>query len=156
MPELILLDEALEGILDAIVAALKEATKEDGLLEGVQTIVRGDRARPNPDQPAIWVYAMPADPDHSQRSYAELFKMDVALLAIVKDSEPEDGYKAANKFAARARSVVLKDRSLGKRKYVQDVRSGRYEPSGPTMQKDTLFAALAFVQVHFLILENNP
>lgn len=156
MPELIRLDEALEDIIDAVVDVLQKEVKEEGDLEGVETIVRGDRTRPAPRPPTIWVRCLDAIPNHERRSYAEMWALDVLLIAVVKSDDPEEGYRKATALAARARSVVLKDRSLGLRGFVQDVRSGRFEPSGPDLQNDTLIAASAVVQVHFTILETNP
>lgn len=157
MPELIKLDEAIEGILDGVIDALEAARAEDGELEGmVNTVVRGDKSRPAPIPPTIWVRGMPMTCDHSQRSYAEKWTFDILILGIVKNNDPEQAYREANELTAKARSVVLKDRSLGKRKYVQDVRSLRFEPSGPETGNESLSAAAATIQVHFVILENNP
>jgi len=156
MPELIKLDEALDGIMTGIVDLITNATGEEGALQGVETVVRGDRSRPAPVTPAVWVRGMTASCDHTQRSYAEKWVIDVLILGIVKNDEPEQGYKKATELAAKARSEVLKDRCLGNRKYVQDVRSGNFEMGGPDLQNETLFAATAIVQVHFVIMEKNP
>jgi len=156
MPEKIRLDEALEGIMDGIVNALEQNRGPGNDLEEVKTIVCGDRSRPAPQTPAVWVRALTASCDHSQRSYAEKWQVEIIILAIVKNNQPEDGYREATSLAARARSVVLRDRTLGKRAYVQDVRSGNFEMGGPNLQNESLFASTATIQVHFVILENNP
>lgn len=156
MPELIRLDEALEGIMEGIGGTLDQNRGPGNDLEGVKTLVIGDRSRPAPTTPAIWVRGLTASCDHSQRSYAEKWQVNILVLAIIKNANPEDGYREATALAAKARSVILKDRTLGNRKYIQDVRSGNFEMGGPNMQNESLFAATATIQVHFVILENNP
>lgn len=156
MPELIKLEAALEGILDGIMDQLEAENGEEGELSDVNTFIRGDKTRPTPVPPTIWVRGLTATPDHTQRSYAEKWMADFIILAIVKKEDPEQGYKDANALAARARSIVLGDRTLGNRNYVQDVRSGQFEMSGPHMQNDTLSAATAIIKVSFVILERNP
>lgn len=160
MPELIWLDEAVEGILDGCKSVLEKEIAEDGDLEdfGIEGVIVGDSARPAPRPPALWVRMLQATCDHSQRSYAEKWVVDVLIIAIIRDNDPATGYRTVNKLASRARSVLLKDRSLGNRKYVQDVRSLRYDPSGPVLPgtNESLHAASATIQVHFVILEQNP
>jgi len=152
MPELIKLEEALEGIMEGIV----EAIRTSRTLDHVKNIIYGDKSKPGPTPPTLWIRGLQARPNHSQRSYAEKWEFDVLIMAIVKNSDPEKSYKEANALAARARSAVLRDRTLGKRRYVQDVRSGTFEPSGPDMRNESLSAATAVIQVHFVILEENP
>lgn len=156
MPELINLEDALEGIMDGIEAAIRAAINPGQPLAGIKTVIRGDRARPAPLPPTIWFRGMSASCDHAQRSHAEKWTFDVLLLAIVKNDDPAEGTREATALAARARTAVLKDRSLGQRRYVQDVRSINFEMSGPNLQNESLFAATATLQVHFIILENNP
>ncbi len=154
--ELKKLHEALEEILDSVVDLIEAENGKNKDLGVKAQIVRGDRARPTPKPPAVWVRGMPATPDHTQRSYAEKWILPIILLAIVQNANPEAGSKDATELAARARSIVLGDRTLNNRAYVQDVRSGRFEMSGPATQRDDLFAATAMVDVIFVILERNP
>ena len=156
------LDEAIEEVIDAVVSALKaeitlhESEDEEAaapLLEANLTIVRGDRSRPRPATPAIWVFPEAASIEHNPRTLAETWRLPIALVSIWKDDDPEEGYKMASSLAARARSVVIRDRSLGKRSYVQDTRSGRFEASAPWHSEGSLFAALALIEVIMLIRE---
>jgi len=142
--------------MDGIMDRLKPAIGAGNALEGVKTLIRGDRSRPAPTTPAIWVRSLTASCDQSQRSYTEKWTLNVLVLAIVKNNDPEKGYMEATTLAARARSEILKDRTLGKRAYIQDVRSGNFEMGGPNLQNESLFAATATIEVHFVILENNP
>lgn len=149
MPELIKLDQAIDGILEAITDKLIEA-------ELAESVVRGERARTTPAIPALWVYGIQATPNHDRRSYAEMWVFEVAIVAVVKSDKPEDGAIEATTLAAKARSEIIKDRSLGNRNYVQDTKSGRFEPNGPDMNKNNLYAASATIMIEFTILENNP
>ena len=154
--ELKKLHEALEEILDNIVSLLEDENGKAKELGLKVQIVRGDRSRPAPRPPTVWVRGMPAVPDHTQRTYAEKWTLPILLLGMIQNTDPEKGYKEATELAARARSIVLGDRTLNNRAFVQDVRSGRFEMSGPATQRDDLFAATAMVDVVFVILERNP
>lgn len=149
------LDEAFEAIIDSITNMLIVASGGGGLLEGVRAVVRGDRARPRPDVPAIWVFAEMVNPEHNPTTIQESWSLPVVLAAIVKSEDPEEGYRMASSLAARARSVVLKDRTLGLRQVVQDTRSGRFEPGGPWHREGNLYSAVAVLQVTFRIREGG-
>lgn len=149
------LDEAFEAIIDSITNMLIAATGGGGLLEEVRAVVRGDRARPRPDVPAVWIFAETANPEHNPTTIQESWSLPVVLAAIVKSEEPEEGYRTASSLAARARSVVLKDRTLGLRQVVQDTRSGRFEPGGPWHREGNLYSAVAVLQVTFRIREGG-
>lgn len=155
MPAKINLNEAIEEIITAVVNKLQAATVEGQPLEEVESVVRGDRARPRPPVPSLWVFAETAQPQHSPRTIAETWHLPIVITPVVKESEePEDGYKKATELAAKARSIVIKDRSLGLRAYVQDVRSGRFEPSAPWHRRETLYSAVAVILVIFTICED--
>lgn len=149
------LDEAFEAVVDAITNMLTAATTGVGLLSDVKAIIRGDRARPRPATPAVWVFAEAANPAHQPTTIQESWTLPVVLAAIVKSEDPEEGYRLASSIAARARSVVLADRTLGLRQVVQDTRSGRFEPGGPWHQEGNLYSAVAVVQVTFRIREGG-
>jgi hypothetical protein len=149
------LDEAFEAIIDSITNMLIAACGGGGLLEGVRAVVRGDRARPRPDVPAVWVFAEMVNPEHNPTTIQESWSLPVVLAAIVKSEDPEEGYRMASSLAARARSVVLKERTLGLRQVVQDTRSGRFEPGGPWHREGNLYSAVAVLQVTFRIREGG-
>lgn len=143
---------ALDGILTGVIEKLTAAKEEYGALEDVDEIIRGDRARPHPRVPTIWVYPDAATPTHVT-SQQEAWTLPVMLVAVVKNDDPDKGYTAATDLAARARSVVLEGRGLESRDYVQDIVSGRFECSGPWYRDGVLFSAIAVVEVKFRILE---
>lgn len=150
-----MLHEALGEILDAVVETLKGANVKGGLLEEVETIVRGDRARPRPSLPGLFVYADVARNEHAHRALHETWALPVIIVATVKnDDDPEEGYREATALAARARSVAItKGRRLGL-DFVQDVASTQFEASGPWMREGSLFLSAATIEVRFTILEN--
>jgi hypothetical protein len=142
------LDEAINDILDSIVKTLKESEN----LTGVNDIVRGDRHKTKPEVPAIWVFADTATQSHAT-SLVERWVMPVILCAIIKDDDAESGYKNATQLAAKARSEVLKDRTLGLREFVQDTQSLRFEPSAPWLNQGNLYCSNAVLNVFFNIRE---
>ncbi len=149
------LDEAFDSIMTKIEEKLSEATAEGGLLHEVKSIVRGDRARQQPLTPAIWIFAEPANPTDASTSIREVFSLPVVLTAIAQSDDPVEGYSKSSELAAKARSVVLKDKKLVSelRGTVQDTRSGRFEPSGPWHREGRLYGAVAVVNVIFIIKE---
>lgn len=151
------LDEAFEAIITAIVQELEEEKEKgsDGLLEELETIIRGDRARPRPATPALWVFAEQANPSHDTSAIQESWELPVVITPVCKSDDPEDGYRQATRLASRARSVVMRNRTLGLRPTVQDIKSGRFEPSAPWHSDDkrSLFTAVSVVVVKFRIKE---
>ena len=147
------LDEALNGILEASADLLREAAVVKGLLEGVTTVVRGDRARPTPRPPSIWIYPEGATPNHRAMSIREEWDLSLILVAQVQNDNPDEGYQQVTALAAKARSVMLRDRTLGMPELVRDVKSGRFEPSGPWHREGNMFGAGAVVVVTFITNE---
>lgn len=143
------LNEAYAAVIDAIEVAVVAAKEE----LGIEEVVRGDRARPRPPTPCVWIFSEPAMVDHSKTTNRERWKVPVILAAIVKEEEPEDGYANASDLAAQVRSKVLADRTLGIRAVVQDVQSNRFEPSAPWHNEGNLYASVAVVDVIFLVKE---
>ena len=147
------LDEAFEGIITNITEMLEAETQEGHLLEEIEEVVRGDRARPRPRTPSLWVFAERANPTHTPSSMQESWELPIVLTPVIKTDLPEEGYKEASELAAKARSILLKNRTLNLREVVQDTRSGRYEPSAPWHNEGQLYSAVAVVIVTFRIRE---
>ena len=147
------LDEAFDEIMTAILDKLEAEAVAGGRLEGIEEVVRGDRSRPRPNVPAIWVFAERANPDPNPRTIAETWTLPISLTAIYKSDDPEEGQKESTRFSALARSVVIEDRSLGLREFVQDTRSGHFEPSGPHHNRGSLWGSVAQVVVKFVTCE---
>lgn len=102
------LDAMVEAVLDGIADALDAAIAETGGgLDEVATVVRGDRARPLPEMPALWVIPQAAVYEQSDFGDDEQWTLDVTIAALVKSDEPETGANTARRLAARARKVGL-------------------------------------------------
>ena len=147
------LSTALEEILDKVKELLEAAVGDGKSLAGIKEVIRGDRHRTKPDVPAIWIFADTATVAHPPMALAEKWTVPIVLSAIVKENDVEKGYKGATEFAAKARSVILKDRTLGLRNFVQDTQSARFEASAPWLRQGSLFASNAVVNVIFTVLE---
>lgn len=157
MPDVIYLEDAIEAILDAIVGALDDAREESSPpsldLSEIQTIVRGDRARPQPKMPALWVVPEPAVADHTTHGLAEAWTMPVTIAALVSSDDPEQGARDCVRLAARARTVVLRARRLGLA-YVQDTVSTRMDAAARSSERNrNLHWADATISVRFKIWE---
>lgn len=147
------LDQAIKEIIDSIEATLKVATGKGKALEDIKEVVKGERHRTKPPVPALWIFTEIATIEHSS-ALVERWTLPVIISAILKENDPEAGYEKAREYAAKARSEVLADRTLGLREFVQDVQSNRFEAGGPWLREGTLFAANAVISVMFRIKEN--
>lgn len=155
MPAAIRLDQALDGIYDAFVAALEAEIKTGGLLDGVTSVNRGDKSRTSPYPPCLWVWGSTMTP-HSPGStitHAEIWEIPITIVSVVKDDDPELAFAEANRLAAKARSAIKKTRGLGLA-YVNDTRSGRFEPASPYYRDDKhQTSAAAEMIVRFVVME---
>ena len=144
------LDEAVEAIVDAIVEAVTGEAVAGGDVDAV-SVVRGDRARPMPELPAVWV--VPDQAVHNGTTYGdeEQWDLGVALAGMVSADDPEEGGRAAARLAARARSAVLVDRTLGL-EYVIDVKSTLFDSSSRSSERNrNIHWADATIQVTFSV-----
>ncbi len=149
------LDDALDAIVTELVSLVQAEVDRgsQGRLESVQSVVRGDRVRPLPEMPSVWVMSGDAVNDNTSQGLAEMWSFDVILAALVTGEDPEVQYREATRLAARTRSVVLRNRGLDL-PYVRDIVSVRMEPSGPRhTDRKGLFWADAVVSVRFRIIE---
>lgn len=145
------LAEALEGIVDAVIAAIQaEVADSDGPLSGVAAVVRGDRARPMPKLPAIWVIPEPASAQQTEYGDDERWSVPITAAALVKDDDPEAAGRACVALAAEARAAVLRAGSKLGLDYVIDVRSLRFDALSRTAERNRdLHWADATVRVEF-------
>lgn len=161
MPEIVLLETAIEEILDAMVDTLEAAASSESSpptddLSEIRTIVRGDRARPQPENPSLWLFPGIAVADHTTHGLAEAWTMPVTIAALVSSDDPEQGARDAVRLAARARSRVLRSRRLGLA-YVQDVVSTRFDPGARQSERNrNLRWVDAIVTVRFKVWEASP
>ena len=83
------LDEAIEQITDALIAAIQAERNQDGLLPEVEDVVRGDRARTQPRTPNLWVFPEDtAEQIHEPTTIREKWEMDFNIASVVKGEDP--------------------------------------------------------------------
>lgn len=152
-PTVVRLDVAFAAIVSAAAGMCEAARAEDGLLEGISSVVTGDRARARPVSPYLWV-AIGAATATNTRTLHETWNVSLMLNAFVSSDNPEDGWMDAFVWAAKASSVVLADRSLNL-DYVSDVRRVALEPLGH-LKESKRFGAFARLDVTANIRETQP
>ncbi len=142
------LDEAIGQIEEAIAARIRDA-------ELFPSVVTGYFSRTVPQLPKVHVVATLGEPSHRITTLKECWTIEVMLIVVVKDDDPEHGYREARTLAAKARSIVIQGRVLGLPEIVRDVTSGRFEPSAPYFEYNqrSLYAAAAVVNVEMIIWE---
>lgn len=155
MSETVYLEDAVENILDAMVDVLDDARTSDGDLSEVVAVVRGDRVRPLPKMPAIWLVPEPASVEGTSPGLAENWSMPVRIAALVKSDDPAAAGLACVRLAAKARRLVLGVRRLGLA-YVNDVTSTAFDAAARHgTPNPNLFWADATVTVRFRIRETS-
>ena len=151
----ILLETAIEAILDALVAAVTAATVPGQPLAAVREVVRGDRSRMPPESPAIWIVPEMATTATAARDggrgISETWSLPVRLAAFVSSDDPLVGSRECVRLAARARTVILRDRQLGLA-YVSDTTSTEFQAAGPTENR-VWHVAAATIVVRFVTRE---
>ncbi|MFP4635914.1 MAG: hypothetical protein ACLFRD_08635 [Nitriliruptoraceae bacterium] len=145
------LDQALSQILDHV-GDLLDTARNDGLLTDLRAIVRGERSRVRPDPPYLWVMVGAATCTDA-RALHESWQVALMLNAFVHSEDPEEGWMDAMFKAARARSVVLRDRTFGSDlPFVEDAQSAELGPLGQ-FTAGRRFGAYARINVRFALVE---
>jgi hypothetical protein len=145
------LDEAVDQILSAVV----EIVRGSADLAGIAQVVRGERARPMPELPCIWVLPEPATASQGVYGAEEAWMMPIALAALVRSDDPEEGARRAARYAALARRAVL---GVGRLDlpFVVDVRSSKVDLAARRDPNRNLYWADATVEVTFDVEEEEP
>jgi hypothetical protein len=148
------LAEAFDAIVAAIASALEDWATQGMPLSDVRSVVRGDRSRPMPALPAIWVVPEAATQEGGTFGDPETWVMPVTLAALVKSDDPETGGRECARLAADARKAVLSDRRLGL-EYVVDTVSTTFDGAARSSERNrNLFWADATVRVRFGVEED--
>lgn len=145
------LDESVEDIIDAVVGAIRDELS-GGELSDVQDVVRGDRARPMPKLPAVWVVPQPARFNQETYGDEETWSMPISIAALVKSDDPDTGGRLAQSISARARAAALPARPVNVD--ITDVRSETFDPTARSSERNrNLFWCEAVIRVTFTVDE---
>lgn len=147
------LDIAINDILASIQNTLEAKIQTGEELDIIKAIYRGDRATKSPKTPCVWIFPDVAICSHPPTAIMESWEMPINLVSVFYSNDAEEGYKRANELAARARTQILKNRDLGLNTFVQDTRSGRFEPSNPAYVAGNNYSAVSVIIVTFNVLE---
>lgn len=140
------LAQMVNDILDGVITLIEDAGMD---------AVRGDKARPLPKRPAVWVVAEPAICT-SGYGEEEEWQMPVSLAGLAQAQNPEEGAAASVELAANARrAIVLAPRDLGVEGVI-DTTSTQFNATARTSERNrTLFWAEAQVMVRFEVREEE-
>lgn len=150
------LAESVEAITDAIVAAVQAMVAEGGSpIADVKSVVRGDRARPMPDLPSVWI--VPDTAQMEQATYGEeTWSLPVSVAALVQGDTPATAGRDSQRIAAHARRAALhaKEAAQTAGAEVTDIVSESFDPTARTSERNRLlFWSEAVVRVTFTVIE---
>jgi hypothetical protein len=94
------LSDSIETIIDSVVDAVK-AEMGGGTLSDVKTVIRGDRARPMPEMPAVWIVPQAAQ-QRAETYGEETWELPLSIAALVKGADPAEAGKAAQRITSLA------------------------------------------------------
>lgn len=147
------LDEAIEEIMQNVINTLQQGTVEGGLLFGVDKVVDGDHTTGSQKGTSLWVFieSMPSSTDRG--SIREEWSMNLQIVCLVKSNNPQEGQRLSTKYAARARSVLIKDKRLGLG-YVQGIKSKDMNRNNSRFTHGNIYGASCGVTITFTTFEN--
>ena len=151
------LEDAIEDILNKIEKKLSDTITEGAKLADVKSLVIGMKTSQKPEAPAIWVMAGETviDPT-TQTTLWEKWNMDIVIIGVVYDAaDSKEGYKGANRLTARAKNVLLADRTLGfgHGTFFQDIKSKRFDGNNPYFQNGNYYSAVFTLTTVFTVRE---
>jgi len=151
------LESAIDDILENTEDILNGEIKDGGILEDVKTLVVGGKTTQKPEAPAIWVMLgdTAIDPT-TQLGNCEGWDMDLMIAGIIYNSnDSKAGYKEANSLAARAKRVLLADRTLGfgHGSFFADIKSKRFDGNNPYFKNGNHYSAVLTLTTVFTVRE---
>jgi len=150
------LESAIENILDKIEEKLSDAIQDGEKLSDVKTLVIGVKTSSKPEAPAIWVMEGETTIDPSGLTIYERWNMDIVIIGVVYNSvDGKEGYKEANKLTARAKNILLADRTLGfgHGTFFQDIKSKRFDGNNPYFKNGNYYSAMFTLTTVFAVRE---
>jgi hypothetical protein len=148
--------EAIEEILNAIQTKLENATQDGELLQDVKVIIRGDKTSIKPVTPAIWIFPSPATIlEGSQHTIIERWELPIQNISVVYNTNTEQGFKDANDVIARAKRILIADRTLGfgHGSFIADIHSKSFDCNNPALVNGNFYSAIYTCIVSFCIME---
>lgn len=143
------LGASIDAIYSAVGTALQAEIKTGGKLAGLQTLIRGDQGRAQPPLPALIYFgeSMTA-PAGASLGGRENWTLPLCMVSLCRGDTGAVGAKAANDYAAAARSTVLAAKPLSL-SYVRNIFSGQFRPAQAHKDDRSLFGAVAIVEIEF-------
>jgi hypothetical protein len=151
------LQSAIDEILSAIELKLHDAMQDGEKLQDVSTLVIGGKTSKKPETPAIWV--MEGDTiitPNTTLTMWESWSMDFVIIGVVYNADDgKDGYKEANDLTARAKNILLADRTLGfgHGSFFTNIKSKRFDGNNPYFQNGNYYSAAYTCTVVFTVRE---
>jgi hypothetical protein len=150
------LAESVEAITEALRDAVEAMVAAPGSpIADVKSVVRGDRARPMPDLPSVWIVPQLAQMD--QATYGEeTWSLPVSIAALVQGDTPETAGRDSQRIAAHARRAALhaREAAASNGAEVTDIVSESFDPTARNSERNrTLFWTEAVVRVTFTVNE---
>ena len=146
------IDQAVAAIVNACVDRLSDEMEENGLLSEVNTLVKHDVSSANLTPPSMWVWPETANAS-TDMGLHETWNLPVVVACLVQNvNDPVEGKDKATELAGIAHQLLLDGNPrFDELKYVDDITSLRFEPSGPRQTNDrrTMFWADGVVNVRF-------
>lgn len=151
------LESAIEDILDKIEEKLSDAMQDGGKLSDVKTLIIGSKTSNKPEAPAIWGMEGETviDPTSGLTIY-ERWNMDISIIGVIYNAvDGKEGYKEANRLTARAKNILLADRTLGfgHGTFFQDIKSKRFDGNNPHFQNGNFYSAMYTLTTVFTVRE---
>ena len=151
------LESAIENILEKIEKKLNEEVRDSGILEDVKTLIVGGKTSIKPEAPAIWVMlGDTAIEPTTKLTIWESWSMDIMIAGVTYNSnDSKEGYKEANNLVARAKRVLLKDRTLGfgHGTFFQDIKSKSFDGNNPYFKNGNYYSAIFTLTTVFTVRE---
>ena len=151
------LEDAIEDILDKVEEKLSEAKQDGGKIEDVKTLVIGAKTSLKPETPAVWVMTgeMMIDPTTTLTIW-ERWSMEIVVIGVIYNTTSgREGFKEANGLTARAKNILLADRTLGfgHGTFFQDIKSKSFDGNNPYFQSGNYYSAAFTLTAVFTVRE---
>ena len=151
------LENAIGDILNKIEEKLAEAKQDGGKISDVKTLIIGMKTSQKPATPAIWVMSGETIIDTTTTlTIWERWSMEIVIIGVVYNAEDaKEGFKEANTLTARAKNILLADRTLGfgHGTFFQDIKSKRFDGNNPYFKNGNYYSAAFTLTAVFTVRE---